>query len=253
VFERKGKTQSFLKPHINSYQHSSRMTELLNAVPRIIMIDEILPISKAHCNKCLQETKHFVVAERVNSGSESVDPRDPYCRHEVSWKTTYKMLECCGCENISLQRKFYFSEYDEIEEEYYPPQISRQLPKWLNELPDEWCGLLKEVYLALHADSRRLALMGARTLIDLYMNEQLGDIGGFAQKIKKLELEGLISKPNKEILEAALDMGHAAAHRGHKARVNEVNQVIDIVENLLQNCVLTTAAENLKSKTPQRG
>jgi hypothetical protein len=38
------------------------------------MSDEILTVSKAHCNGCLQETKHFVVAERVNSGSEYVDP-----------------------------------------------------------------------------------------------------------------------------------------------------------------------------------
>jgi hypothetical protein len=213
------------------------------------MTEKELTISKSHCNECLQETKHFVVAERVNSGSEFVDP---YCQHEIRWKTTYKMLECCGCENISLQRKFDFSEYDEVEVEYYPPQISRQIPKWHNQLPDEWCGLLKEVYLALHADSRCLALMGARALIDLYINEQLDDIGGFAQKIKLLESEGLISKPNKNVLEAALEVGHAAAHRGHKARITEVNQVIDVVESLLQNHVLNKVSENLKSKTPKR-
>lgn len=94
--------------------------------------------------------------------------------------------------------------------------------------------------------------MGARTLVDLYMSEKLGDIGGFSQKIKKLETDGLISKPNKEVLDAALEAGHAATHRGHKARANEVNQVIDIVENLLQSHVLTASADNLKSKTPQR-
>lgn len=188
----------------------------------------------------------------MNEGSERANPDDPYDQYEISWNTTYKMLECCGCENVSLQRRFYFSEYDEIEEEYYPPQVSRQLPKWHDELPDEWCELLEEVYRALHTDSRRLVLMGARALIDLYMTEQLGDIGGFAQKIKKLESDGLISKPNKSVIEAALEVGHAAAHRGHKARVNEVNQVIDIVENLLQNHTLAHAADNLKSKTPGR-
>lgn len=212
------------------------------------MNDEKLEIQKAHCNSCLQQTKHFIVAERCNEGSEIVDDG----RYEISWKTTYKMLECCGCENVSLQRKFYFSEYDDVEVEYYPPQISRQIPKWSDELPPEWSELLKEVYLALHADSRRLALMGARTLVDLYMSEKLGDIGGFSQKIKKLETDGLISKPNKAVLDAALEVGHAATHRGHKARANEVNQVIDIVENLLQSHVLAASADNLKSKTPQR-
>lgn len=58
------------------------------------MNDEKLEIQKAHCNSCLQETKHFIVAERCNVGSEEVDNG----RYEVSWKTTYKMLECCGCE-----------------------------------------------------------------------------------------------------------------------------------------------------------
>ncbi len=126
------------------------------------------------------------------------------------------------------------------------------MPKWHDELPKEWSELLKEVYMALHADSRRLALMGARALVDLFMNEQLGDIAGFSQKIKKLEADGLISKPNKAVLEAALEVGHAATHRGHKARATEVDQVIDIVENLLQNHVLAAAADNLKSKTPKR-
>jgi hypothetical protein len=209
-------------------------------------------IEKAHCNKCLHETKHYVIAKRVPSGREAADPHDPYCRYEISWSTTYTMLECCGCESISLRRQFYFSEWNEIEEEYYPPQISRQLPKWHEQLPAEWQELLKEVYAALHADSRRLTLMGARALADLYMTEQLGDIGGFAQKIKKLEEKGLISKPNKTFLEAALEAGHAAAHRGHKAKANEVDQVIDIVENLLQSHVLKDVGKSLKAATPPR-
>ncbi|MGZ5304798.1 MAG: hypothetical protein ACXWDO_11840 [Bacteroidia bacterium] len=71
---------------------------------------------------------------------------------------------------------------------------SRQLPKWHDELPAEWHELLKEVYTALHADSGCLAIMGARALVDLFMNEQLGDIGGFAQKIQKLEKNGLVSQ-----------------------------------------------------------
>ncbi|WP_279455762.1 DUF4145 domain-containing protein [Aeromonas veronii] len=72
------------------------------------------------------------------------------------------------------------------------------------------------------------------------------------KKLSTLEERGLISKPNKEYLEAALNAGHAAAHRAHKAKVAEVNQVIDIVENLLQNYVLKEAAKNLKAKTPSR-
>lgn len=216
------------------------------------MIEENNTIVKAHCNECLNETKHILVASRSNGDSESINPLDPYETLCVSWRTTYSMLECCGCENVCLKREYYFSEWDGTKVEYYPPQISRQLPKWQEDLPEEMRELLLEVYSALHADSRRLAVMGARALVDLYMTNELGDIGGFAQKLKELENKGLISKPNKEYLDAALEAGHAAAHRGHKAQNEEVNQVIDIVENLLQNHVLAMAATNLKSKTPNR-
>ncbi|MGB5444810.1 MAG: DUF4145 domain-containing protein, partial [Psychromonas sp.] len=75
---------------------------------------------------------------------------------------------------------------------------------------------------------------------------------GFAKKLACLKDKGLISEPNKEYLDAALEAGHAAAHRAHKASIAEVNQVIDIVENLLQNYVLKESAENLKTKTPSR-
>lgn len=216
------------------------------------MTDKSLKTIKEHCNDCLRETNHFIVAIRQNSDSESIGPDDPYEQIEVYWTTTYTMLECCGCERVCLKREFYFSEWDGAKTEYYPPQISRPLPEWHEELPQEMRELLLEVYSALHADSRRLAIMGTRTLVDIYMNEKLGDIGGFAQKLKKLGSEGLISKPNAEHLDAALEAGHAAAHRGHRARSKEVNQVIDIVENLLQNYVLDLAAANLKAMTPLR-
>jgi hypothetical protein len=211
-----------------------------------------MEVEKAHCNSCLHTTKHFIVAKRTHSDSAPAN-NDPHCPHEVSWCTTYTMLECCGCENVSLRKQFTFSEYDDVEIEYFPPQTSRQLPKWHDQLPKEFTELLREVYVALHANSRRLALMGARTLVDMYMNDQLGDAGGFAKKISLLEEKGQISKINKIYLEAALEAGHAAAHRGHKANESEVNQVIDIIENLLQNYVLEDAAKNLKAKTPSRG
>jgi len=137
--------------------------------------------------------------------------------------------------------------------DYYPPITSRPLPKaWLSHLPDEMGDLLLEVYIALSSDCRRLALMGARTLVDLYMTEKLGDIGGFAQKLGQLEAQGFVSKVNREYLEAALEIGHAAAHRGHEPKAAEVEHVMDIVENLLQNYVLEHSAATLRATTPSR-
>lgn len=114
-------------------------------------------------------------------------------------------------------------------------------------------GVLDEVYRALDADNYRLPMMGARTLVDMLMVDKVGDVGGFAAKLQELEKAGFVSTKNREVLEAALDAGSAAAHRGHDATPAEVNIVMDIVENVLQAVyVLHEAAQKLKKSTPPR-
>jgi hypothetical protein len=126
------------------------------------------------------------------------------------------------------------------------------MPKWIFDLPADFQSLINEIYAALHANSKRLALMGTRTLVDLFMNATIGDIGGFQRKLEKLVEDGYLSKKNREILEPALDAGHAATHRAHDPSVEDVNLVFDIVENLLQPLALKIKVENLKKHTPQR-
>jgi len=161
------------------------------------------------------------------------------------------MLECCGCESVMLRSTQFLLGWDP-EECYYPPRASRRLPKWHDDLPRQIVLLLKEVYAALHADSRRLAMMGARALIDMAIFERVGDVGSFVEKLNKLESEGFVSKKNRELLEAALDVGNAASHRGHRPKTKEVQHVMDIVENLLQAGVLEPIAQELKDATPKR-
>lgn len=212
-------------------------------------------IVQAHCNKCGQETKHEVVMERKHNASEMVDP---YQSIEVSWSTTYSMLECRGCEEVSLRRTEWFSEDDPMDgpnpSTYFPPRVSRRKPAWVDRLamPDEYVELLDEIYLALHADSRRLAAMGARALIDAYITRCVGDQGDFAKELKKLVEENHIREAQREIVAAAVDAGNASAHRGHCPSVNDISAVIDIVENLIHNELLAEQAQTLRANTPPR-
>jgi uncharacterized protein YutE (UPF0331/DUF86 family) len=112
---------------------------------------------------------------------------------------------------------------------------------------------MQEVYRSLDANNKRLPMMGARTLVDMLIVDKVGDVGTFDEKLKKLEHLGVISSQNRELLNAALDVGHAAAHRGHAPKSDEVNAVMDIVENLLHVVyILPEMAERLKKTTPQR-
>src|SRR5258708_1185612 len=96
-------------------------------------------------------------------------------------------------------------------------------------------------------------MMGARTLVDMLIVEKVGDVGGFKDKLKELENAGFVSSQNREVLWAALDVGNAAAHRGHAATEAEVQAVMDIVENMLQAVyVFPDMARRLKQSTPQR-
>lgn len=96
-------------------------------------------------------------------------------------------------------------------------------------------------------------MVGARTLVDMLMVEKVGDVGTFKEKLKKLVTAGFVSASNQEVLEAALDAGNAAAHRGHRPKASEVSAVMDIVESLLQAVyVLPGMAESLKKTTPPR-
>src|SRR5438552_4093834 len=119
-------------------------------------------ITKAPCRHCLRETKHKVLAVREIRGEEEVEGVG-----EIQWEDDYEMLECCGCECVVLRHSYAWSEDPDIVVSYFPPPVSRPIPSWRFKLPHRVSSLMTEIYTALHADSRSLALMGARTLVDM--------------------------------------------------------------------------------------
>lgn len=200
-----------------------------------------------HCNLCLGDKKHSVLFERKNSETDTVEGG-----YAITWTTTTSVLECGGCASLLLRKTVYCDEDGNTRTTVFPPAISRQKPVWHNQLPAEYRALLSELYSALHADSRALALMGARALIDIFIVKKIGDKGSFNEKLSKLKSDGFITESDFEILSSALDAGSAASHRGYYPSPENAACVLDIVENLLHKEVLTSAALRLKETTPQR-
>jgi len=204
--------------------------------------------SKAPCNQCNRETKHVLLKKRLTSDETDVEGYGP-----ISWQDLYEMLECSGCESVTLRHTHLFSEGPDPPISYYPPRIARPVPRWRRQLPHDLGSLTDEVYSALHADSRRLGLMGARTIVDMVLLHKVGDAGTFSWKLKKFEDLGFVGRRDREILEAALDAGSAAAHRGYRPKPEQLDQVMDIVEHLLEAVyVLDSAAAALRKSTPAR-
>ncbi len=94
--------------------------------------------------------------------------------------------------------------------------------------------------------------MGARTLLDMFICEKIGDTGSFKSKIQKLVDENYISKSSRELLEIALEYGHAAIHRNYQPTKDEINGVLDIIENILHTEALKDKTESLKKSVPKK-
>ena len=231
------------------------------------------PEQRVYCNKCRRTTLHRLLKTTSSERLEEYE-REVYEPESGQIPTCifFDMLECCGCREAVLRRTFHCPDPDkglhaqlgnpavvvtdgEVQDDvrYFPPARVRDLPPWRFKIPREMRELLEEIYRSLDAQNLRLPMMGARTLVDMMIVEKISDIGSFKEKLKELEKEGFVSTRNREALYAALEVGNAAAHRGHAATEPEVQGVMDIVENMLQAVyVFPKLAKKLKKNTPAR-
>ena len=234
---------------------------------------------KIQCTKCLNLTSHHLLKKIKNEDSEVAYTLDNGNQETMDWWTVFEMLQCKGCDEVTLRKTYWFSEtHDTPEITFYPPRAARKLPHWFNDLrcfirvdskannnlrinfwrdyPTEmWADLLEEIYAAIHGDNRRLAAMGARALLDSIMEATLDNPPGtFAEKLNMMKTDQLISEPDFSLLKAAIDVGSAAAHRCHNPSRNDLNHVMDIAEGLLHSFILNKAnvAEALSENTPER-
>ena len=215
----------------------------------------------AHCNNCLGERDHYLLHEEEQTWEQQ------YAFSGVYGSDTFRMLKCCGCRNVTLQKSTWSSEETDENGDgipyvtYYPPAISRSSPKWLAELHllrgnDEQyiAELLHEIYSALHNDSRRLAVMGVRALLEHLMLSTLkNDYGSFKKNLDNFEVQGHLSATQRKIIEPILEAGHATIHRGFTPSVVDVTTVVDVAESLVATTyVLAEQAAELDRRVPKR-
>jgi uncharacterized protein DUF4145 len=213
-----------------------------------------------HCNACSRVTKHVKLASHTEHGQDEETP--------IDWTDVYSILRCGGCSEITLLHENFFSEHvewrvDQHGEPYqfcpptvktYPPRLARPLPAWIDAVKDDKIEkLIVQVYVALQNDSRWLATMGTRTLLELAMTRVVPDQGTFTGTVRKFVAEGHLAPKMESVLTDALEPGHAAAHRGYEPDVNELINVLDVVEAvLMQIFVLPERAAAMKAATPRR-
>jgi hypothetical protein len=185
--------------------------------------------------------------------------------------TTYRVLQCRGCETPYFKKSSVFSEdiehyqnaYGEWETHapetvsYWPSPARRDPPKWINAIgakDTDLGNLMNDVYGALNADLRVPAAIALRTVFDR-SSELLGVTPSlsFTEKLRELVDQGKISRDEQGTLTTLTDAGSAAAHRGWRPTVAELETMASIVETFMHRTfVLGEDARKLQAGIPPK-
>lgn len=181
-------------------------------------------------------------------------------------QTTSKILQCGGCRSVYFQEVYIFSEEYERDENgdisysehitFYPSPAKRKRPEWLSyiNLENHLYDLLDETYKTLNVDARVLAATGARTVFDRASELlKIDPALSFKEKLEVLHERGHIGKSEMEHLSVITDAGGAAAHRGWKPSLRQLDTVMSIVEAFIHRAFIIDAeAKKLKAQIPKR-
>lgn len=208
-------------------------------------------IIQAVCPRCAGPRKAFL------RGSNTIDGHEDTEFGSVSWSNRALLLECCGCEMHFFREDRYFSESDGVETVYFPKAPSRPRPGWVGSvflfdivLKD----LLQELYIAAEADLRVMTAIAVRTAFDR-ATELLGVSADkpFARKLDELLSSGKIGAGEREVLDALVNAGSAAAHRAWKPGAFELQTMITVMESFIhRTIILEGPARRLASAAPRK-
>lgn len=197
-----------------------------------------------HCNACRKITAHEVAAHHSRSWTET-----NRAGAVLDGECNYDLLLCNECQSAQLRVARRIEQLsDEFTKRYFPPHPVRVFPPWATELDPQMRGLLEQTHAALANEYLWLAAMGSRTLLDMFAVKRIGDIGGFKQKLDRLEAERFLSTKDRPVVEAALEVGHEAVHRNKPPSPEDCHAALDIVENLLHRLVIEIRAFDIRER-----
>lgn len=194
------------------------------------------------------------------------------CESDAWIDLDYRILRCRGCGSVYFQEAMISSEDPELvpvlidgREDltlperitHWPPPLIRAKPEWCTK-PDFILGnrilsrLLDDVYGTLNADLKVPAAVSARTAFDAAAN-QLGinPSSTFRAKLDGLTKQGRFGRDERNALDALVEAGSAAVHRGWEPTHEQLDTIVSILGDFLHRTfVLKQKAEGLRKEVP---
>lgn len=210
---------------------------------------------KTRCKKCKNDTNQIVEYDYIDFSTREIFFEEEKQNAWIVVRQDLTVSECLGCNSKNLEiiethigkNDLVLSKIKNFNEPVFTP------PKWIFYINDKKIFyLVVEIYNAANNSLYLLATMGIRTVIDLLLTLNVGDIGGFKQKLKIAHENKLFSVDQKKIIESVIDAGHAASHRGFNPDKKMVIDLIEILEYLLKTSQLVDLSKQIESATPKR-
>jgi hypothetical protein len=208
---------------------------------------------KGPCPKC-EAIQNVAV---VGSHKEESD--------DVVWGATeYNILKCLGCGTVYFQIYELCSENTEYDEEgdvslipeikYWPTSGKVRISlKQLFRVPTRIEHLLHETRETINNDLFSLAAMGIRSTIEQTIIDRVGDQGSFIKNVDEFVRAGYLSVRERNALEALLEAGHAATHRGWQPTERDILTLWEITEHVVDGVyVHQEQASELEKRLPMR-
>lgn len=209
---------------------------------------------KSKCNKCLSETKHKIIANYIESGSEEQGHG-----HSYDWYDEHQIIQCCGCEEISFKCIKTNSEDVDFDGEttfpweyitYYPQRnLSQPYPN-IEMLPLKVLRIYNETVSALNNDQRILAGIGIRALIEAVCSEQEVKGKNLKERITNLKEKSIVTIEGESALHKLRDLGNASAHEAKPYNKVQLLMALKVVEHMLDGTYIIP--EKIKTAFPDK-
>jgi Domain of unknown function (DUF4145) len=201
---------------------------------RIVADDgDKLEIVKARCSSCGGSRNHEVIATKTVDDSEE----------EIGYygRTEYQIVRCQGCEDVRFRTSSINSE--DLDEEghsvetvqVYPDNLQRGRPanKELIGLPSAVGAMYREALGAFNAGAKVLAGGGLRAIVEAICKDRSIKGKNLQEKIDRLVGEGLLAKPQADLLHEERYLGNAALHELEAPADSDLTLGFEIIEALL--------------------
>ena len=210
-------------------------------------------IVKMPCHKCGHSTQQTVVFKEDELDVQEIffeklkgEPR--YIVIARSWK----IAKCNGCGSINAKVEIRHRANKVTEVFTFPKTKADYCEPWIFGLDVKYIEIFSEIFNAISHESYTLATMGMRLVLDMFMDEKIGNSGTFKERLGKLKKKGFVSDSQIDLCNSIIETGNAASHRGYRPNLEQTKKLLSIVKSIMKIEVLKGDAADLLKKVPSR-